>query len=352
MAMALLGGAMLLATLATADTTSALVALAAATLPAPVLVSLVLAVDRFEPEPRRMLVLTFAYGATVAVLLAGILNVVGGGLVAGMFGLDDPGAHLATVSLVAPVVEETLKVVAVLWVGWRHRGELSGIIDGLVYSAMVGLGFAVTENVFYYVEALAAGQGAFAGTVVLRGVFSPFAHPLFTAMAGMGVAVAAESARWRVAPPVLGLVGAIGLHALWNAATVTGAAFVLVYLVVFVPVFGAVVLVALRTTRREERLLRTELDDEVAAGRLTAEEVDTLASLRRRRRAEREAAATSGEAGKWARRSFHHAATQLAFTRHRRRTGRARHGPDADIERFWLDEMVRRRRLATGDDAA
>jgi protein-S-isoprenylcysteine O-methyltransferase Ste14 len=247
------------------------------------------------------------------------------------------------------VVEEALKGAAVLVLYWRHRAELSGIIDGLVYSAMVGLGFAVTENVTYYLEALAGGEEAFAATVVGRGVLSPFAHPLFTAMFGMGLAVAAESARWRLAPPVLGFADAVGLHALWNGASLAGGAFVLVYLVVFVPVFAAVVVTAIRATRREERLLRRHLAEEIDTGRLTGDEVDKLTSLRRRRAAERESAAGGGEA-KHVRRSFHHAATQLAFTRHRRRTGSGGRVPPAEVEDFWLAEMQRRRRLVRGPE--
>jgi RsiW-degrading membrane proteinase PrsW (M82 family) len=321
-----------------------LVALTVAVVPAPLLVGLVRLADRFEPEPPRMLAVTFLYGATAAVVLAGLLNTVGAGLLAGRY--DPQAAQLLTIAGLAPVGEEADKGAAVLVFAWRHRSEFTGVVDGLVYSAMVGLGFAVTENVTYYLGAMVAGgEEALAAVVIARGVLSPFAHPLFTAMSGIGLAVAAQSARWRPAPAVLGFAGAAGLHALWNTASLAGAAFVPVYVVVFVPIFAVVVIVAVRATRREGRLLRRYLAEEVDADRLTSAEVATLGSLRSRRRAERASAAAEGRAAGRVHRSFHHAATQLAFTRHRRRGGAGGRVPASEVEDFWLAELQRRRAL-------
>lgn len=342
-ALASIGVLLLAGLMAGSDVESVAVAVTVAVVPAPLFVGLVLLSDRFEPEPRRMLAVTFLYGATAAVALAGVLNTIGAGLLAGRY--DPAAAQVLTIIGVAPVVEEALKGAAVLVVAWRYRPEFTSVVDGFVYSAMVGLGFAVTENVTYYLGALAAGEEAFAATVVARGVLSPFAHPLFTVMFGIGLAVAVQSARWRVLPAAVGLLGAIGLHGLWNAAGLTGGGFLLVYVGVFVPVFLVMVTVAIRATRREGRLLRRYLAEEVEAGRLASEEIETLTSLRRRRRAEREAATDDTPDTKHVRRSFHHAATQLAFTRHRRRTGRGARTPSAEVEQFWLDETQRRRGL-------
>jgi protease PrsW len=329
--------------LATTDAPGALASLLAAVLPAPLLVSLVLAIDRYEPEPRRVLFLTFLYGATAAVLLAGVLNVAGFTFAAVTFG--PAVGELLTVTVVAPVVEETLKAVAVLVVFWRLRDQFNGVVDALVYSAMVGLGFAITENVFYYAEALLTGQTAFTAVVVVRGVFSPFAHPLFTSMFGLGLAVAIESARARALGPLVGLVGAIFLHALWNASTFLGAGFFLVYLFVFVPLFGAVVVAAVLASRHEARIIRSHLARDVQTGVLTPGEVDELASARLRRIAEREAARLGSEPAKQAQRAFHHAATRLAFLRHRR-ARRALHAPGANEEARWVDEVRRRKAAA------
>lgn len=326
----------------------ALAAAFAAVVPAPLLVGLVLLIDRYEPEPRRVLAAAFAWGATAAALLAGLFNLLGFVVIAAVVGPELGTA--ATAVLVAPVTEESLKGAAVLAVYWWGRREFNGVIDGLVYSAMVGLGFAVTENVFYYGEALLAGQDVFTATVVARGVVSPFAHPLFTAMFGIGLALATEVTRWRAGLAALGLLGAMVLHGLWNLAALGGPVFLAVYVVFFVPLFAAVVAVALMAGRREQRLLRTYLWPETHTGLLTADEVDTIASLGLRRQAEREAARAGGQQAQRRRRAFHHAATRLAFLRHRRQVG-GPHAPSAPEEDRWVAEVRQRKIAAKGQPA-
>ena len=92
-------------------------------------------------------------------------------------------------------------------------------MDGFVYAGMVGIGFAFTENILYLGTALleTGGEGLVA-TFVLRGVVSPFAHPLFTAATGLGLVFATRrtgAARYLVA--LAGLAVAILLHGTWNA---------------------------------------------------------------------------------------------------------------------------------------
>ena len=82
--------------------------------------------------------------------------------------------------------------------------------DGVIYAAMVGLGFAMIENVGYYINALVSpergGIELLGYTFVLRGLVSLLLHPIFTSMTGLGVAYAASRAavgkrRWRSARP-------------------------------------------------------------------------------------------------------------------------------------------------------
>ena len=77
----------------------------------------------------------------------------------------------------APLVEETLKGAVLIGLLWRRRAELDGPANGVIYAAMVGLGFAMIENVGYYVNALVSpergGIDLLGYTFVLRGVVSP-----------------------------------------------------------------------------------------------------------------------------------------------------------------------------------
>ena len=105
------------------------------------------------------------------------------------------GKSRSTTAIVAPVTEEATKGLFVLLLLWFRRRELDGVLDGLVYAGLVGVGFAFVENILYLADAYdgaagAGGVGAVAGTLVVRCLFSPFAHPLFTAFTGIGIGIA------------------------------------------------------------------------------------------------------------------------------------------------------------------
>ncbi|MGH9000349.1 MAG: PrsW family intramembrane metalloprotease, partial [Acidimicrobiia bacterium] len=283
-AMAVTGAVMAVYHLVAFGVVGTLVGLAAAVLPLPLLVFAVLSRDRHEPEPPRLLALAFFSGATVAAFLAGVLNTVGFVAVGRI--LEDPRAGEGlTAAVTAPLVEEILKGAAVGMIVLGRRHQFNGVVDGIVYAGMVGLGFAVAENVSYYAQAL--DEGYLGAVLVARGVFSPFAHPLFTAMTGIGLAQALERRQRRWVPPVLGLAGAVALHALWNTSALAGPLFLAVYLLIFVPAFAGVVVAAARAARSEDAVIRAQLQPEVAAGALGATEAEALASPRARLRAVR-----------------------------------------------------------------
>ena len=300
-----------------------------ATVPVPIYVFLALLIDRFEPEPLRLLAWAFFWGATAATFIALVLNTAGQAIVGSQFGNDVGELYGGSVS--APVVEESAKgFVLFLIYRWR-RWRLDGVLDGMVYAAMVGLGFAMTENVLYYSRAAVEGGVPLAATFFMRGVLSPFGHPIFTCMTGIGLGVAATTSRrgLRAVAPAAGLGAAIALHSLWNtSATVgDGAAFVGVYFLIMVPLFFGLVSVALVAMGREGRVVREYLQPEVAAGIVTAGDVELLSSLRDRRRL-RKAAKRDGKAARRAAKAFQLAATELAFQRRRAARGLPTGTPD------------------------
>lgn len=161
------------------------------------MVALVLWVDRLEPEPRSMLAFAFAWGAGFAVAVALVLNTLNAAILSVPFGASTSSYFAATFG--APPIEESAKGSFLLGLLLLRRGEIDGPTDGIVYAAMVGLGFALVENVNYYVMGLHEGGSALLLTLVLRGVASPLCHPLFTSMTGLGVAYAAThtgGTRW------------------------------------------------------------------------------------------------------------------------------------------------------------
>jgi protease PrsW len=292
------------------------IALPLALLPVPLLVALVLWVDRLEPEPRGPLIFAFAWGAGIAALAALIINT------AGLEYVTQPALGASTGEYVsatfgAPVVEETLKGLVLVGLLWRRRDELDGPTDGVIYAAMVGLGFAMIENVGYYINALVTPQRGgielLGYTFVLRGLFSPLLHPLFTSMTGLGVAYAASRRRgggWAV---VAGWLAAMLLHGIWNGLSVYGTAGVLIGYAIMSCVLAGVIAVLVADRHRIVGLIRHELPGYAATGLVTSDDIAMLSSLRARRQARNWARARGGMAAASAMSDYQLAATELAL---------------------------------------
>src|SRR6195952_1074165 len=271
--------------------------------------------DRWEPEPSRLLLLAFLWGASVAIVASLVLElasseVLGSG---------------AVLTLVGPAVEEAAKgaFLLVMLTGARRR-EFDGVVDGLGYAGFAAVGFVFVEDIGYVAQSFSQGTETTVATVVLRLVLAPFAHPLFTSMIGLGVGLAVsrpqQPARWRY--PLLGYLAAVALHALWNGSLTFGfGGYLLVYVVIMIPVFVAVILIARHHRRRERDVVRRQLPELVYYRFITPAEAGWLDSIAARRAWLRSVAARSGKAGAQALRAFQTAATELAFLRDRVQRG-------------------------------
>ncbi|GAA4408187.1 PrsW family intramembrane metalloprotease [Fodinibacter luteus] len=314
-----------------------LLALVAAVVPLGIVIPTFLWLDRFESEPTRLLVGAFLWGALVAALVAAVFNT---SAIAVLEVVTDPESALATTAvLVAPFVEEAAKGVLVLVVWWFLRHEFDGITDGMVYAGVCAAGFAFTENIHYLSVAWSQGGAeALTGTFVVRCLLSPFAHPMFTVLTGVGIGVAATSRTWlpRLVAPVIGYLLAVLSHALWNLAAVSGGqGMVAVYLLVQVPVFLAFLGFVGWARRHEGRLIGEHLRPYADAGWLSPAEVAMLASMPQRREARAWARANTGREGLAAMRAFQDAASELALLRRRVQHGAAdAHAVEQERERL------------------
>jgi len=276
-----------------------------AAVPVPFYVAFALWVDRFEDEPPWLLAIAFLWGASIAVFFALLFNSINEAIL---------GAEIGDV-LTVPIVEELAKGAALLLLFVWRRDEFDNVTDGILYAGMIGLGFAMTENIQYYGKAAVAGDAS--AVFFLRGLLAPFAHPLYTSMTGIGFGIARESNRKAVKTlaPLLGLAAAIGLHAIWNLTARMGVVFFGAYVVIMMPAAIAVVLIAIFSLRREARLIRAHLD-----GVLHPDDIAGLSSVRMRVGACTHALFRGGYGAWVARRRFHSLATELAF--HSWRTSR------------------------------
>lgn len=235
-------------------------------------------IDRWEPEPRGLLILALAWGAVAAVGITLGVDIA----ISVVIGVDDsPLGEAFSAVVQAPVVEELAKGLGVYLIFLTARRAFDGPVDGIVYGALVGAGFAFTENIQYFaVSFIEGGAADVSSTFFVRGILSPFAHVMFTAVTGFALGLAARrgaSAGRALGPWMLGMLGAMVLHALWNGSAVFGDFFGL-YLTLQVPLFIGFVLGVIALRREEARLTRTRLGEYAAAGWFTPQEVDMLAT--------------------------------------------------------------------------
>ncbi|MSO47863.1 MAG: PrsW family intramembrane metalloprotease [Thermoleophilia bacterium] len=268
----------------------AVLGLLLAFVPVPLVAAILLRLDRFEPEPTSLLLRTFLWGAGAATFIALVINTAVG------LAIGETGAAVAS----APIVEESAKALALLFVIWRRPGMLDGVHDGIVYAAWVALGFATVENILYYASAWNdGGAEQLSGTFVLRGLMTPLCHPIFTAMTGIALGIAIKRRGGRGGKLVIVLIGllvAMLLHALWNLSAGVGAVSI-AYLAGYVPLAAIGIALLTMGARRERRILQKGLEQEVARGTLTQAAYRQLVAggrargrmRRRARRAGREA---------------------------------------------------------------
>lgn len=256
-------------------------------------------IDLFEPEPLSVLLAAFAWGGVIAVGFAGAANNALMQVLAKFAGPDFAQAWGA--ALIGPPVEETLKflgVVTLYLIVWR---EVDDLIDGFVYGALIGLGFAAVENVQYFLGAVAvSGDQAtpVVGMFVLRVlILGTYMHVLWSAIAGIGLAYYVTQLDQPRSKRLLWLVGPLALamvaHAIWNSPLLASLvdsglagqlAFGLIKGSAFFIFLAVVVLLA---QRREFGWFATIMAQDTGGDVITDDEVRELRSLFSRWRARR-----------------------------------------------------------------
>jgi len=273
--------------------------------------------DRWEPEPRRLLQLAFLWGASVAVLLAVGLETFGS-TVAEIKPLVSKSFDQAAIQ--APFIEEAAKgLFLLIMLTGRRRHHLNSLTDCMVYAGVTAVGFAWMEDIVYI--APADSPAKMATVAIMRLIFGPFAHPLFTTMTGIGVFFALRRHGFfgKSFVILLGYLAAVGMHALWNASLTMGGgeAFVVTYVFWMVPIFVLMVTLAMVSRRHEQHLVAVTLPTMVADRLISPNEETWLGSIRSRKLAIREARRIGGRPAGRSVKSFAAQVVKLAFVRDR-----------------------------------
>lgn len=267
-----------------------IVACLAAAIPTTVYVAIAWWLDRYEKEPWWLMALAFVWGAVPAIILAAVVEFVFAVPLAQV--LSEQGVERVAAAVVAPLVEEPLKALPLLLIYWCFRNEFDGLLDGLIYGALVGFGFAMTENVMYIFGAYTeAGYAGLFGVAFLRVIVLGMMHALWASMFGLGLGIARYARLPLLAwtAPLIGLLLGMTLHAVHNFCAVMGGFWPLLMFISYgLGCIGWLVLVLL-AGQAESRWIRQELKKEVLHGHVRAD-VARAASRYRSRVAARWAA--------------------------------------------------------------
>ncbi|NJD28029.1 MAG: PrsW family intramembrane metalloprotease [Chloroflexi bacterium] len=270
--------------------------------------------DLFEREPRSLLLGAFVWGGVVATFLAATINTAWSEIIQKLVGAEFEREWGA--ALTAPVFEELTKFLGVLVIFLIARHEFDDTLDGFVYGALVGLGFAVVENMYYFFgHFIGAGGGSEIGGLI-EGFFvrvivgGPYTHVLWTAISGMGLAyfvTRLDVPRDRRLLIAVGLyLAGVGLHFLWNSPILNDALlrgdpgpinWLIWAAIKGLPFLVFVAFMVRLATRHQQRWFRDALAPELAAGTVTAEEIEQLDDLRSRRAARKAVALRKGPLG-------------------------------------------------------
>lgn len=305
-----------------------------AVIPAAIYVVFLWWLDRYEKEPFWLLAFAFLWGAIPANVFALIINTALGIPLYVVAGKEL--GRLGTASLVAPVVEESVKGLALLILVLLFRKEFDNVLDGIIYGGMIGFGFAMTEDFDYFVRGYASGgwEGMWV-IILLRPTLFGVSHAVFTSVTGAGIGLARLSPKWstRLLVVPAAWAGAVFLHALNNAAAPFcclislvgdwGAALVILVLIILV-------------WQKEKSWIVEELQEEVEKGLITPGEYEEVSSSVRRFKARWQALREEGWEAFRRRGRFYQVATDLAFKKHHLRTLGDEGGNIAEIERLRL----------------
>lgn len=253
--------------------------------------------DRFRPQRFWVWLMTFGWGACVATFFSAQINTWAASHLS-IVGDGDPATGARAAIYVAPFVEEAAKATVLFWLVILMRYQWVSRVSGIVLAGLSGAAFAFVENILYYGRAYryaartfgeVAPLDALQDLFMLRGVMTFFAHPLFTAMTGIGLAVAVRSKSKvvRVVAPLAGYTAAAFLHMCFNASAslLQGRQLLLIYLLVAIPLVIGMVIFLIRQILREGRLIRTRLVDYVRLGWLPEADPAALSRVRTRGRA-------------------------------------------------------------------
>ncbi len=152
----------------------------AAIAPAALLLIVFYKLDRYDPEPIKLLVKLYVLGMISVIPIIIVERILQAFNIFRFYGSDLMNLYEALV--VAGFSEELFKWGIVLLIAFRHKAY-DEYLDGIIYCVYVSLGFATVENILYVIE------GSYS-VAVMRAILAVPAHMLFGVSMGYYLSIA------------------------------------------------------------------------------------------------------------------------------------------------------------------
>lgn len=162
--------------------------------------------DKYEKEPKRLLIYNFLLGAIVSIIITSILYYAFD-IVLPLPNKTSVFQQFVKAFFVVGLVEEFSKYIIIRYFAQPNKA-FNEPFDGIVYAVMVSMGFAATENIFYVLE------GGYP-TALVRAFTAVPAHATFGILMGYFMGKAKFSNN-RIALNLYGLLLAIIFHGAYD----------------------------------------------------------------------------------------------------------------------------------------
>lgn len=291
--------------------------------------------DRWEKEPIPLLIAAFLWGFIPSAIGALILELVLDWPISSVFNVNDLAYDLVSAGVIAPMVEEGVKAVAVLLIFIFFYKEFDSLLDGIIYGSLAGFGFAAIENILYFISIGSGDPDSLGCLITMRAFLFGLNHAFFTSLTGMGFAAARfqKNILLKLLLPVIGLTCAIFAHGVHNSLVSFGIiGFPVAVLADWLGIAG-VLIVALVSLYHEAGWIRKYLAEEVQLGTLTAAQANKVASFFGRMGTNLTSLA-GGLTRWWNTRRFYQQCTELAYKKHQLARLGSESGTEAIIDRL------------------
>jgi len=208
--------------------------------------------DKYEPEPKKLIIKIFLLGALMVIpgmiietILISGLNTITRGII---------NIFIMSFIIIAPT-EELLKFFAVK--RWIYRSlEFDEVMDGIVYTVAASLGFATVENIIYVIT-----HGI--GVGIARAFLAIPGHAFFGAIMGFYLGRARLNKEKEKKLIIQGILLAILFHGLYDFLVLTKTALALLVIPLII-ILGLVVKKELRKVEMQSmRRIKDEQRDDV-----------------------------------------------------------------------------------------